>query len=163
MVHRLRLLRAAWGDDNEVMTVAELRKHSLGLGHRRLEVRFDGIDPTAKFPADAARLVLNVMLLAAECLPHGDVIALNGDGSDGLLVSITGLRASWPPGFPICLTGPDAAWAHMDGEADGQGRGLQCALTALIAHDVGLGISVLMAGKAEAAPPLLLRLSRQDR
>lgn len=163
MVHRLRLLRAAWGGDTDTMTVADLRKFSTGVSRGRLRVDLDGIDPGASFAADAARLVLNVMMLGAECLPHGGVIAFQGDGQRELMVSITGPSAAWTQGFPICLTGPEAAWAHLAQEAESQIGGLQCALTALIAHDSGLGISVLMAGKAEAAPPLLLRLSRQDR
>lgn len=144
------------------MTVAELRRLSAGLSGSRLQINLDEIDPDARFAADPARLVLNVMLLGAECLPYGGVIAFGGDGRE-LLVSITGPSAAWTPGFPLCLNGPKAAWAHLAREADSQIGGLQCALTALIAHDSGLGISVLMAGQTEAAPPLLLRLSRQDR
>ena len=94
MVHRLRLLRAAWGGDYDEMTVAELRKLSAGLSGSRLQVHLDGIDPDTRFAADAARLVLNVMLLGAECLPYGGVIAFHGDGQRELLVSITGPSAA---------------------------------------------------------------------
>lgn len=161
-VHRLRLLRAAWGHDNEPLTVQQLKKLSPGFRHRRLNVHLDDIDPTTSFTADGARLVLNVMLLGVECLPFGGILALRGDASRELLVSICGPNAAWTPGFPTCLTSPAAAWAHLAQGDDTETSGLQCALTALIAHDSGLGISVLMAREAEAAPPLLLRLTRRD-
>ncbi len=161
-VHRLRLLRAAWGHDNEALTVEQLRRLSSGFGRSRLTVHLEDIDQTARFTADAARLVLNVMLLAVECLPFGGVLVLQGDAPREVLVSISGPGAAWTPGFLTCLTDPAAAWEHLAQEDDAESNGLQCALTALIAHDSGLGISVLMAPEAEAAPPLLLRLTQRD-
>ncbi len=159
VVQRLRLMRAAWGDGNEAASLADLLKLAANLGRGRIEVRLSGIDPQTLLPANVARLVLNMLLLAAESLPRGGIIAMEGDERNDLLVAIAGHGAAWPAGFAAWLAAPKAAWDYLSREDDSDDRGLQGALTALIAHDGGMAVSMLMSGRAEAAAPLLLRLS----
>ena len=44
-------------------------------------------------------MVLNLLLLAAESLPGGGIVALSGSPGKHVLVTIAGPRAAWPAGF----------------------------------------------------------------
>jgi histidine phosphotransferase ChpT len=156
---RLRLARAAWGGATPAMNVAELAAMAEGLHQRRVTVNLDGLDPAHVFPPMAARMVLNVLMLAAESLPAGGVVSLTGDRGD-VIAAISGPRNAWPSGLAAMLADEDHAWNALRlGSGAVSSRGLQAPLTALIAHAGGLRLSLLMAPSAEAAPPLLLGLS----
>ena len=79
LAQRLKLLRAAWGRDGDDLDVARLRGFADGLSP---VVECGWIlrawTPTRSFPPAAARLVLNLLLLAAESLPGGGIVALSG-------------------------------------------------------------------------------------
>lgn len=154
---RLKLLRAAWGQDAEELDMIRLQKFGDGLSNsRRLRLDFAGIDPEAVFPPPAARVILNLLLLAAESLPGGGIVALSGSPADHVLVTISGPRAAWPAGLMGCLTDETEAWTA----AIASPRGLQAPLTALIARENGFRLSLMMSAnagnEADSLPPLLL-------
>jgi len=154
MNRRLRLLRAAWAGGEGELDVQTLRSLSAGLpGRSRLELDFSGLAPGIAFAPDAGRVVLNMLMLAAESLPAGGAISLAGDPRHAVSVSISGPRAAWTPGLAICLSDPDALDRQF-----GAPRLLQGPLTALIAHTAGLRLSLLL-GAADLAPPLLLTIA----
>jgi histidine phosphotransferase ChpT len=157
LVRRLRLLRAAWGANCLAMRVADLRSLVHGAFGAAVHLDLDGLDPDGAFSPDAARLVLNVMLLAVESLPGGGAIALAGDPTDDVMIRISGPRAGWPPGLAGMLADPAHARVSL---RNGQGgpRTLQAPLTAMIAHTTGLRLAVLMAAQTEAVPPLLMEI-----
>ncbi|MDE2200650.1 MAG: hypothetical protein KGJ41_16680 [Rhodospirillales bacterium] len=156
---RLRLVRAAWGGAGAALGVADLRALSEAVGDRgKLTVDLSGLAPAGRFSADGGRLVLNLLMLAGESLPAGGVVRLSGEPAREVVVQIEGARAAWPVGLAGLLAEPARAWA-MIGEGDGvrSVRGLQAPLTALIAAAGGFRLSLLMAGSAEPAPPLLMQ------
>ena len=156
MGKRLRLLRAAWGGAAAPLRVEELRGLAEGLPQaHRISLQLDRLVPSARFPPGAARLVLNLLLLAAESLPAGGTIALAGDPEAEVQVSILGLRAAWPAGLAAYLADEERAWAALGGDSSTALRGLQAPVTALIARTCGVRLSMLMAREAEAAPPLV--------
>ena len=152
MGNRLRLLRAAWTGDGAAIDFAALQILAAGLPNgRRLRLDFSAVT-AAILPPAVARVVLNLLLLAAESLPAGGTIRLSGDPGDSLLLRIDGQRAAWPPGLAAILATEAAAWAALDTP-----RTLQAPLTALTARALGLHLSMLIGiAQAEAAPPLLL-------
>jgi histidine phosphotransferase ChpT len=153
LVLRLQLLRAAWGTASEPMDLPTLRSRKAGaVGGHRLRLDLDGLAEDTVFPAPMARLVLNVVLLAAEALPRGGVLALSGDAAGGMVALIDGPDAAWPVGFARCIADEAAAWAAL-----GDPRHLQAPLTALIARSMGLRISLMMGARpaTKGAPPPL--------
>jgi histidine phosphotransferase ChpT len=153
LTQRLKLLRAAWGRDSEPTDLAELRMFADSLfANRRLRLDLIGMAEDAAFASGVGRLLLNVLLLAAESLPGGGTVALSGSPADNVLVTIAGPRAAWPAGFVACLTDETGSWDDAI-----TARHLQAPLTALIARRHGFRLSMLMAvGAGDALPPLLL-------
>jgi hypothetical protein len=99
-------------------------------------------------------VVLNLLLLAAEALRGGGTLRLSGAPDGELLIRIDGPRAAWPAGLAACLADEEAAWAALDDP-----RALQAPLTALIARQAGVRLSMLLpSGIAGGVPPLLLSL-----
>jgi histidine phosphotransferase ChpT len=158
LAQRLKLLRAAWGEGGEDLDVPRLSGFADGLAAgRRVHLELGGLAADAVFPGPAARVVLNLVLLAAECLPGGGAVALSGSPAHGLLVTISGPRAAWPTCFGNWLNDEVAATRALIGDP----RRLQAPLTALLGRQPGMRLSMLMptgpAGSA-TAPPLLLSL-----
>lgn len=156
---RLKLLRAAWGQDGDEMDTIRLHGFADCLSSsRRVRLDLTGLVPGSAFPPPAARVILNLVLLAAESLPGGGTVALSGSSADSILVTIAGPRAAWPAGFATWLHDELAAWEAMVADP----RRLQAPLTALLARSLGLRLSMLMpagpVGDAEVSPPLLLSL-----
>ena len=156
---RLRLFRAAWGGATPSLSVPEFAALVEGMQARRWRFDLSGLDPDGRFAPPAARLALNVVLLAAEAMPGGGTAMLAGNPAGDVLVTIAGPRAAWPSGFAAYLGDEALAWQALHA-AEGleASRGLQAWLTALIARSLGLRMAFLMAPTAEAAPPLLLSL-----
>jgi hypothetical protein len=119
----------------------------------------DGLSADAPFQPAATRLLVNVMLLAAESLPAGGMLALTGAPGGTVVAAIAGRQAAWPAGFGALLASADAAWTALGVRGVAGLRGVQAPLTALLAHQAGVRAALLMATVAEAAPPLLLDLS----
>ena len=160
LAQRLRLMRAAWGDAAGALGMAAFRALAAQpAGGRRLELILDVADPAAQFTPGAARLALNMLLLAQEGLPHGGQVRFAGDPGGDMVVTIAGPRAAWPAGFAAYLAAEPRAWAALRGAGElDAARGMQALLTALIAHRSGLKLSFLMAASADA-PPVLMRLA----
>ena len=100
--------------------------------------------------------MLNVLMLAAECLPAGGAVAVAGDPADAVVVSLIGSRAAWPAGLAGWMADEGQAWAAIGDQGSEASRGLQGPLTALIARAEGMRLGFLMAGKPEGAPPIIL-------
>jgi len=161
MVRRLRLVRAAWGSGCTAMSVDELCGLLSGVFGRHLRLDLAGLAKAGAFSPSAARLTLNVLLLAAESLPAGGVVAVAGDPEQDLVVRIDGPRAAWPPGLAGMLADPaDARTCLRDCDGIAAARVLQAPLTALIAHAAGLRLTLLLGPATEAAPPLLVALNK---
>ena len=159
LAQRLKLLRGAWGEDAEELGVDLLRGLADSLSaSRRVRLDLAGLQPEAVFPPPAARVLLNLLLLAAESLPGGGIVALSGSPSHHILVTISGSRAAWPAGLGAWLADDAAAWDAVTAGA----RQLQGPLSVLVARTHGYRLSLLMpsglAGDQAAAPPLLLTL-----
>lgn len=159
LAQRLKLLRAAWGHDSDDLDVARLRGFADCLSSsRRVRLDLAGLESDAVFAPPVGRIVLNLVLLAAESLPGGGIVALSGSPVDSILVTISGPRAAWPAGFALCLNDETAAWEAILTDP----RRLQGPLTALLARGLGLRLSMLMPagamGDAEVSPALLLAL-----
>lgn len=153
---RLALYRAAWGAP-AALSGSGLRAMAEGLPNaHRLRLDLAGPIEGAVLPPEAARLLLNLLLLAAESLPRGGAVTLEGDPAQDLVLGIEGPRAGWPEGFSAMLTDADAAWTALPSVP--RGPRLQAALTALLAHRARARLRLLLGAAAEAAPPLLIEL-----
>jgi histidine phosphotransferase ChpT len=149
---RLRLLRAAWGGGLGPTPLPDIIDLMDGLPtRRRLQIDTDLVTETSALPAGTARIVLNVLLMAAESLPHGGKITVSGSVDEGLVVIISGRGAAWPTGLPNWLTSRPAALAAMDDP-----RLLAGPFTALLAEAEGVRVSILMGGPPDMVPPLLI-------
>jgi histidine phosphotransferase ChpT len=157
---RLRLLRAAWGGATASISVAEFAKLTEGVQVRRGQVDLEGLDPAARFSPCAARVALNVVLLAAEGLPGGGTAAFSGNPAADVVVTLAGPRAAWPSGFIACLGDESLAWQALQTRDDAQAsRGIQAVLTVLIARASGIRLSLLLSPTSDTAPPLLMNFA----
>jgi len=98
---------------------------------------------------ELGRVLLNVILLAAEALPAGGSIDVAGDAAD-LFIRITGPGAAWPSGYAAMLHDSEAALAALTTE-----HGWQAGLTTLLAMEADLRLSMVMPPMRGAAPPML--------
>jgi hypothetical protein len=83
-------------------------------------------------------VVLNLIVLACDCLPRGGAIVLLGEPAD-LLVRIVGQGAAWPQGFTECMRDESAALAALTNALS-----VQMPLTALFAQSGGLRLSPVL-------------------
>jgi hypothetical protein len=146
---RVKLLRAAWGpDENKALSSAYLR--SLATG-QQADVAVDpaGLEDNCVFPPPVGRIVLNLLLLAAESMPSGGTITLAGSADD-LFLRIAGRGAAWPTGMAACIADEAVAIVAMTG-----GDGAQMPLTALLAHASGIRLSFLLSASSRTEPPML--------
>jgi histidine phosphotransferase ChpT len=151
LVLRLKLLRAAWGGQPEALDLPRLTVLATGLATRRVGLDISSLPATTVFPPAVGRLVLNLLLLAAESLPRGGVLRLDG-GSTDVIARLIGPSAAWPPGLIGMLADAAIAW-----QALADPRTIQAPLTALLARHHGLRLAVLLAsGLPTTAPPLRL-------
>jgi hypothetical protein len=164
---RLRLLRAAWAESGDALSVVSLQRLAEGLSHAgRIRLEVTGLEPESEFAPAAARVLLNVLLVAVEALPVGrGVIALSGSARQDVVVTVEGPRAAWPAGLAATLAAPQQLWTLLGGNGNGgtlaPTRNLQIALAVMTARAAGFGLSFLMASvPSESAAPLLLTFSR---
>ncbi len=161
MVRKLRLARAAWGGGGGGLEVEEVRCMLDGVFGRNLRLDLGGLARTVPFSPPAARLVLNVLLMAAESLPAGGVVAVSGSPGHDIVVRIQGPRAAWPAGLAGMLADPANARQRLRAcEGVEAARALQAPLTALIVHASRMRMTFLLGPRVEEAPPLLVALTR---
>src|SRR6185437_2212164 len=112
---RVRLLRAAWAGESDALDAREIAELLAPLGAaQRVEIDCAELDPMRPFPPDAARLLLNLAMLAAESLPPGGRVVLSGSATQDVLIEIDGPRAGWPAGLASAFADEAAAWAALD-------------------------------------------------
>ena len=158
LLARIRLLRAAWAGPPEPLPAADLAALATGLPER---VRLDltGLPPRAVLGPGTGRVALNALLLAAQALPKGGTITLaqapqTQDGPDIWMIRPQGPQAAWPAGLAGLLADPAAARAALRAASP---REMQAPLTVLAAAAAGIRLSFAMAGRLEAAAPLVLQ------
>jgi histidine phosphotransferase ChpT len=152
LTNRLRLQRTAWGASDHPIGLIELAALAESLPPS-IVVDLSALPPDTVFAAASGRMVLNLLLLAADSLPVGGTVILAGEAGD-LFVRIAGHEAAWPPGMALCLANEAEAQTALT-----DGRNVQMALTALLAHASGIRLSSLVPPFARAEPAIL-RLGR---
>lgn len=151
---RLVMLRAAWTTSTSEMGPAQIGALVAGLpGARRLKMDVSGLDQTELYPPALARVLINVLMLAAEGLPRGGTVALTGSRGRGVAAVIAGEQAAWPAGFAASLVDPMPVLLRLE-----NARELQAPLTVLIARAAKVKLSLMMAGSTpdKGAPPLFI-------
>jgi histidine phosphotransferase ChpT len=139
LTQRLRLMRTAWGPESDAITLPALVKLvSQALAARRVRLDIDRLQADCEFASPVARVVLNLIVLACDCLPRGGAIVLLGEPAD-LLVRIVGQGAAWPQGFTECMRDESAALAALTNALS-----VQMPLTALFARSGGLRLSPVL-------------------
>ena len=150
---RLRLLRAAWGPDSHPLSSGTMQSLTAGLP-ADVTVDLTGFEAMCVFPPPIGRIVLNLLLLAAESLPMGGTIRLAGSADD-LFLRIAGVGAAWPAGMAICAVDEAAAVTAITDAAMTGAGGVQMPLTTLLAHASGVRLSFLLASSSRGEPPIL--------
>ncbi len=149
MISRLQLLRAAWAGDCGAMNRSRMGELAAGLPSR-VKAELDELSP-GPFGAPLARVLLNLLMLGAEALPMGGVVALSGEPASGIILTVEGRSVRWDAGLAGALLDPPSAPATDP-------RTVQMPLTARLAHAAGLRLSFLTAATQgpNSAPRLLL-------
>lgn len=146
---RIRLLRAAWGPDPSPLSVSEIAGMTAGLpGAPRTAADLSALAARPDLSPNVARVLLNVLLLAAEALKGEGRISAGLSGMD-IAILIQGKRAAWPEHLAQVLQDPDAALSAVQNS-----RHVQAPLTSLIAREAGVRLSFLVA--TGNSPPALL-------
>ncbi|MBV8095739.1 MAG: hypothetical protein JOY71_27295 [Acetobacteraceae bacterium] len=151
---RLELLRLAWGQHVEALSIPKFRTLLAGLPRaHRLQVDLSGLDPRPELSPELSRLLLNLLLLAAESLPGGGRVAIAGSPARDIMIMIEGPRAAWPAGLVTAVIEPEAALQSISSP-----RAFPTAFLALLALRIGARLSFLMpaGARAQSAPPALL-------
>ena len=105
--------------------------------------------PSVAMPRPAVRVIVNLLLIANECLPRGGKVDLSaakaGDGGE-VVITATGPRAKMREATALALKG--------DGEGELSGHTIQPTLTALLARQGGVE---LLARESEEKVELIAR------
>jgi histidine phosphotransferase ChpT len=149
---RLRLRRAAWGPEAGAVSPERIKLLAQGLPDR-VRVDVSALGRGILLSAATGRIVLNLLLLAADSLPAGGVVVLAG-APDDLFVRISGPVAAWPAGLAQCLLNEAEARSALT-----EPQSLQMGLTALLAHVAGIRLSLLLSPTSQTEPAIL-RLGR---
>ena len=153
---RVRLLRAAWGPTGEELDVARLQDLALGTpGAHRMRLDFSMLPPDTLLSPEISRVLLNVVILAAESLPRGGTLTLSETSEACVMATIQGQRAAWPAALAPSTVSEAAAWAALDTP-----RNLLAPLVALIAHRLGVRLALSQPAhdsrRRRRPPPLLI-------
>ena len=139
LTQRLRLMRAAWGPETEAMTVQALCTLTVpALAARRIGLDTRSLAADCVFSPSAGRIVLNLIMLACDCLPKGGTIVMMGGPAD-FFIRIDGPGAMWPAGLVPCLRDEAAALAAIATVAS-----VQMPLTVLLAISRGMRLSPVL-------------------
>jgi histidine phosphotransferase ChpT len=135
---RLQFMRLAFGAAGSAG--AELHLGEVGtlisglMSTGRVTVEWD--PPHAYWPKDWAKLLMNAVLIGADCLPRGGVVRIEANGAD------------MAPGFKLIATGTGARVSDDVGRAlkgevsEGDARGVQSVLTFRLAKGVNTSLTV---------------------
>ena len=145
---RHALYDAAWAPSDQPLTLSRIAALSRGLPDT-IETALAALAETTVFGPARGRVLLNLLLVAADSLPSGGQIVLAGTADD-LFIRIAGPKASWPAGMALCLANDAEALAALD-----TGRNLQMAFTALLAHASGIRLSSLLSPSGSDDPAIL--------
>ncbi len=149
LAQRLRLMRTAWGPEFAVLPLTALVELTAPpLAARRIGLDSRALPLDCELSPSIGRVTLNLIVLAAECLPKGGTIVLLGRPDD-LLLRIVGPGAAWPPGFAELMRDPAPGLAMLNGT-----RSLQMPLTVLFARRGTVRLSPVLGpagGPAEGA------------
>jgi histidine phosphotransferase ChpT len=148
LAERLNLRRAAWGCEGETLSPARIQVLARGLPPN-VAVDVSALDAGTSLTSPAGRIVLNLLLLAADSLPGGGTVVLAGTPDD-LFVRIAGPRAAWPAGLALCLADETDARSALT-----EPRSLQMAMAALLAHAAGIRLSALLSPTNQHEPAIL--------
>jgi histidine phosphotransferase ChpT len=152
---RLRLLRAAWAGMTEPLDLPRLTALARGLAASRVRLDVSDLPAATVFPPPIGRLVLNLVLLAADSLPRGGALRLDGTATD-VIARLDGPNAAWPAGLIGMLADEAAAWQALT-SPEASPRTLQAPLTAVLARNHGVRLTMLLStGPNTDAPPLRL-------
>jgi histidine phosphotransferase ChpT len=94
--------------------------------------------PRALVPKNRVKLLLNMIIVAAQSIPRGGLLAVEGDGVPeqmGFKITARGLNARVPPAAPALLAG-----SPESGSVDA--HSIQTFYTGLLARTSGLAVSV---------------------
>jgi hypothetical protein len=152
LTKQVDLLQSAWGPADRPVSLPHVAFLAHGLPDH-IAIDLSALPPATVFPPPLGRVMLNILLLAADSLPAGGRVILAGTLED-LFVRIAGPAAAWPIGMALCLANEaEARSALVDG------RNLQMALTILLANAADIRLSALLAPNTPSEPAIL-RLGR---
>ncbi|MBN9051435.1 MAG: histidine phosphotransferase [Rhizobiales bacterium] len=97
--------------------------------------------PRALLPKNRVKLLLNMMLIAAQAIPRGGKMVVTGEG-EGFSVICTGTNAKVPAAIPPLLT------AELNPEQPVDAHKIQPFYAGLLAKDCALALSMAMDGEA---------------
>ena len=117
----------------------------------RVSFAVENLASGAALPAAIVPMALNAALLAAEALPHGGTVRLDGDDVQGLAVWPDGRSAAWPQGTLAVLAGAATEGLEEDGP-----RRVLAPLVLALAAEAGWSVSVGVGPPGSGAAPLLL-------
>lgn len=103
---RLKLLRVAWAGDTSPLSIGQLTELASGLPSK-IRVDLSGLRG-GPFDGPVSRALINLLLLGAEALPRGGVVALSGNDAGGIRMTVTGKSAAWPANLSQALLDPRA-------------------------------------------------------
>ena len=135
---RLQFMRLAFGAAGSAgaeLDLGEVNRLIVGLMPMG-RVSFDWDAPSVQWPKDWAKLLMNAVLIAADCMPRGGVVRVESHGE------------GQPPGFKITATGQGARVSEdveraLKGEvSDHDARGVLPVLTFRLAKVVNAGLTI---------------------
>ena len=149
---RLKLLRAAWAGDCGPLNVSQLSELASGLPSR-VRADLSGLQDEP-FDGPVSRALINLLLLGAEALPRGGIVALASNDSGGILLTVRGKSAAWPANLAQALLNPRAVSIESP-------RAVQPPMAVMLAQAAGRRLSMLLTPSlsAEDVAPLLLAIN----
>ncbi len=148
LINQLKLWRAAWGPADDPVPLDQIIALATGLPSG-VAVDLSALPGDVVWPAPVGRIVLNILLLAADSLPAGGRILLVGTADD-LFVQIDGPTAAWPVGLSLCLANAAEAEAALT-----DGRNMQMAVTTTLAHATNIRLSAVIPPSRQSEPAIL--------
>ena len=152
------LRRAAWCAPKDASVGEAIRAEAITLDRlmalasglpKRTALDASPLAANTAFRPLEGRIVCNLLLLGAESLPSGGVITLAG-GTGDLFLQIAGQVTRWPSGLALWFNDETAAEQALYEAASMQG-----ALTALLAREARLRLSLLIPPAGQNVPPML--------